>query len=1116
MGVRKPVSIPAGCGPEGDHASGPLADPSCGKEAREMERLTLCSSKWYQALTLGERFIALQATPERQADRVDMARARRRLGRWRAQAPFAEDDNFTVRLAQDGLSEGAMLELLGEPMAAVRERVAVTPAWLVDLADCYASFSWCSSRLFPEPFRASETTGFLNLIAPLINRAMDRLAQQLEELSHASADLPFDPATVITLLATNLPGRLLSMLSRTMALELNIARLQGHLAGSTPEERFRDFVTQLADREFALSLLAEYPVLARQVVASLDCWVEVKHSLIRRLVDDWDALCATFSPAQAPGIVVEVADGAGDSHRGGQSVHILRFSSGLRVVYKPRAMSVDSHFQDLLVWLNDHGIVPPLRTVKILDRGDYGWEEFVSPSTCTDGAQVTRFYQRQGSYLALLYALAATDFHFENLVAAGEHPVLVDLEALFHRHVQTLDLRVAENQAGSRFIGSVVTSGLLPMRVWSNASSEGVDISGLGAAGGQLTPHGVLAWDGAGTDEMRLTRTRTTIPEGRNRPALNGAPVDLLDYVEDILSGFASTYWLIWQHRDELLAPTGPLACFAGDETRVILRGTQSYAMLLQESYHPDMLRDALERDRLLDRLWEAVSALPHLARVISAERAALLMGDIPVFLAKPGSHHLGTGTGQCLPDFFVETGLDLVRRRLQELSERDFKQQHWFIRASLATISPSIEARFETRQACSEGQGAPNCNAFLAAARAIADRLAALVLRGTEGVSWIGLTFHDELQPNLGVLGSDLYEGLTGIAFYLGYLAATVGDTGYRELAEETLRTAQAQVQRDANPDASIGGFSGLGGFIYALTHLGTLWEHPALYEQAAALAERVSARANQVDEFDIVRGAAGSIGALLSLYRCAPSGHTLEAAVRCGERLLALAQPMTHGIAWPYKMGASQPLTGFSHGTAGAAWSLLELAAVTGEGRFHEAALSAMAYERSVFCPEKGNWPDFRLPFGKITAFSEPEPMVTWCHGAPGIGLARLRSLRHVDDAAIRAEIDTAIQATLRYGFGRNQSLCHGDLGNLDLLLEASRVLGDVELAARTKSVAGSILASIEERGWLCGVPLGVEVPGLMTGLAGIGYELLRLAEPIRVPSVLVFDPPISPFGR
>jgi lantibiotic modifying enzyme len=63
----------------------------------------------------------------------------------------------------------------------------------------------------------------------------------------------------------------------------------------------------------------------------------------------------------------------------------------------------------------------------------------------------------------------------------------------------------------------------------------------------------------------------------------------------------------------------------------------------------------------------------------------------------------------------------------------------------------------------------------------------------------------------------------------------------------------------------------------------------------------------------------------------------------------------------------------------------------------------------------------------------------MHAWCHGAPGIGLGRLRLLRHLDDPTIRAEIEVALQSTLTAGFGYNHSLCHGDLGNLDLVLEA-----------------------------------------------------------------------------
>jgi lantibiotic modifying enzyme len=46
--------------------------------------------------------------------------------------------------------------------------------------------------------------------------------------------------------------------------------------------------------------------------------------------------------------------------------------------------------------------------------------------------EIKRYYQRAGQLLCLLYVLGANDCHNENLIACGEHPVLVDLETLMH------------------------------------------------------------------------------------------------------------------------------------------------------------------------------------------------------------------------------------------------------------------------------------------------------------------------------------------------------------------------------------------------------------------------------------------------------------------------------------------------------------------------------------------------------------------------------------------------------------------------------------------------------------------------------------------------------------
>ncbi|MDX2531380.1 lanthionine synthetase LanC family protein [Streptomyces europaeiscabiei] len=47
-------------------------------------------------------------------------------------------------------------------------------------------------------------------------------------------------------------------------------------------------------------------------------------------------------------------------------------------------------------------------------------------------------------------------------------------------------------------------------------------------------------------------------------------------------------------------------------------------------------------------------------------------------------------------------------------------------------------------------------------------------------------------------------------------------------------------------------------------------------------------------------------------------------------------------------------------------------------------------------------------------------------------------------------------------------------------------------------------------EESDWVCGSPTRAETPGLLTGLSGVGHQLLRFACPDEVPSVLLLHPP------
>src|SRR5262249_30204048 len=152
------------------------------------------------------------------------------------------------------------------------------------------------------------------------------------------------------------------------------------------------------------------------------------------------------------------------------------FADGRRLVYKPRSLELHQHFNAFVDWLNAKTALD-IRTVRLLTQDGYGWLEYVVHEPCEDFAGVRRFYHRPGAPLALPDRLDGTDMHFENLIAAGDQPVLVDVETLFHpSHLPVTAL--SRDPAYRSLLGSVYRTALLPLLV---SGEYGVaDVSGLG------------------------------------------------------------------------------------------------------------------------------------------------------------------------------------------------------------------------------------------------------------------------------------------------------------------------------------------------------------------------------------------------------------------------------------------------------------------------------------------------------------------------------------------------------------------------------------------------------------------------------------------------------------
>ncbi|MFF3665999.1 type 2 lanthipeptide synthetase LanM family protein [Microtetraspora malaysiensis] len=1063
---------------------------------------------WISALTLAERATAGAPEVTNEADE----RARRRLERWKRAHGLGDGPAFAARLAALPAgcgSEAGLLALLAEPPERLSARVDTVPDWSETLGRVLSGER--HDRAAPE---ADWRQGMAAIVEPFTDDALRRL----------EPDIPREHADALRSgIAQALNVALLGLATRTLVLELNVLRVEGRLTGDTPEARFASFVAHFTAPEGRRALLAEYQVLGRLLAQRADQTVTAVRELLRRWAADREAVVAALFGAADPGPITGLTLNDGDTHQGGRAVAILRFASGARLVYKPRSVTVHARFATLLRWFDERAGRMDLRVPEVLERDGYGWIAFVEAVPCQSAAEVDGYYRRLGALLALLHTIEAADFHFENLIAHGDQPVLIDLEALFHPQLARPVLEEGEDPALTVLNSSVTRVGVLPMLL-SGEDGE-LDLGGLGGDAGAMYPFALPTLEAGGTDTMRMVRRRTALGGGSNRPTLDGAPAEPAHHVDQLVLGFRTGYDAILSHREELTAEGGPLAAFAELEVRAVLRATQVYGTLLDEGTHPDLMRDALNRDRHLDFLWSASTVGESLPRVVPYEQADLWAGDIPLFTGRPGSRDLWDSRGERIPEFFPARPLDRVHAKLAGMGAADRARQEWIIRATLAT-RPAV-----TGAAPREEPGRPlvppeTADRCLEQAVRIADRLSELAIHDGERVSWLGLQPVGEAGWRVSPLKTDLYGGHTGIAVFLARLGAVTGERRFADLARRALWMIPPLLDRYPLMPAEqrgqlfgLGGFSGMPGLAYGLLHVAACAGEDAVPSVAQAV-EHVAGLLDEdvPDPLDILSGSAGTIGALLAVHAHTGSGRALDIAVTCGRRLVDRAEPREHGVAWPAD-GASRPLSGFSHGAAGIGWALIRLGAVTGEARFTETGLAALAGERADYSPELGNWPDHRVDRRDDERFVSH--MYAWCHGAPGIGLARAGVLDLHDnpglrsgtgpqaDAGLRADLDLALAATVRGGLSlRGHSLCHGVFGNADLLLLAE------ERGARLAPEAGSALAravdSLDRDGPVCGTPGEIETPSLMTGLAGIGYGLLRLASPGTVPSVLLFEPP------
>lgn len=1042
--------------------------------------------------------------------------ARQRFAKWRDTVSPDDDVAFDRRFIWDGLHRGAALHRLG---CAAVERDVPLPGW----ASVFEELSDAAAGVFAEiaenpagsidrALRTEEPLAFEDVLLPFVRVARARLSRRLK-LDTTSVD----PGAL-----ADLEHGLLAELSRvcgeTLFIEFSVQRASAPVRIEATGGVYHAFRERMLATGMS-ALFVRYPVLARLVGTRVGYWIECSSELLLRLTADAAALEDTFGNGQPLGVATAIGGGVGDSHRGGRAVRIVTFASGVRAVYKPRPIVTEVALGRLASRLNEEFTLP-LRTPRCISRDGYGWVEFMVAEPCADAAAAQRYHQRVGMLLALAYGLGASDLHHENLIAAGEHPVLIDLEVLA---ASPASLTNPDNPTADAFgramWETVLRTALLPMR---DRKRRLRDFGGLVRPVGALANR--LSWTGLNTDWMSRRERAAPIPEtAPNVPYLNGAQVYPDRYVDHILAGFGEVYDVLAARRNELLEPGAPIDSLRLARARVVLRDTSLYGTLIRRASHPTLLENGVDRSIALDVVHRAGmrhSERPPLWPTFAVESESLFDLDVPYFSSLANDTVLRTDDGEPIAEYTHQSGFDRLTERLANLGERDRQRQSALIRVAFSSHGMRREQRLahDIDPACVAPDAVPLTREMaLAEARGIGAELRNAALEGDGGWWWSGIT-HDMRTKQMWIdnTGLSLGHGRAGIALFFAGLYRVGGDTADASAARRALgrladgdpRAAMSEFERD---DA-LGMGIGLAGVVYALATIGRWLHDERLMAAAKRAARTVDDATLRTDSLlDVYGGSAGLLLSLLALESAAPSNELRSLAIACGHHILESRQTDATTGQRVWRTIEDDVTTGFAHGSSGIAYALMRLHSRTKRREFLDAAIEALAFEERLYLPSRQNWLE------GPEQLSEPEDKATlwctWCHGATGIGLSRIGALQAGAGelvpnltARLTTDLGVAVQTTSGRDLGASDHLCCGNFGRISLLADAGHLTGDASALAAAHELAGRVVARAREAGMYAMSTDATFTPGLLQGTCGVGYELLRLAQPRRLSPVLL----------
>lgn len=634
--------------------------------------------------------------------------------------------------------------------------------------------------------------------------------------------------------------KLFQIMYKTLILELRIAKNENLLNGKTPEERGYYFNDVLLNKKNYLNeLYSSYPELIRIIDLQVINFINYLNELLKNTENEKCNLEKAFTNNKSIGYLCDIELGKGDYHNKGKSVTKLTFDSRVTLIYKPHKFDLEHAFCKFIKWFNTLNIneVYTLECCKVHSCNDCGWMEYVDFSPCLTKDDVKKFYVRVGQLLCILYTLRANDFHYENLIAKGDQPILIDLETILGqgRFCYNIKTCTAEQNAANLINESVTKISLLPTKIFNLKNNKSVSIGGLNLIEGQELPFTSFYIENIITDEVQVVEKYVKTGKTFNNPVLNDEIINSGNYVFDIIFGFKQTYRWIIENRKKYLEKIKEI--FSNCQYRLILKPTNTYNQILDTSFHPDLLHNGVDRFVYLHRLGlllEKNKKITKQRKLTKLELIDLMNGDMPYFYSSATDKSLFDGDKNKVKNFYSKSTIDNIIKHIDTMSLKDLDWQVFFIEVSYNKCNkPKINLSNSTINLDIKRK-----DKLISSATDIAN---VILSRGIYGTfeNKVNLTFIEKASENEISIGGasftkdGLFDGNAGIALYFAVLSQYTNDESFKNIALTSLSKIITILEKKYTNEvySKIDAQNGLTGILYTVLKISKILNNNYLY---------------------------------------------------------------------------------------------------------------------------------------------------------------------------------------------------------------------------------------------------------------------------------------------